>query len=469
MLLSGLMFSALWADDGVAYIYPDGSGLELVNDERVTMLAETVDVRVVEDIKVKVDAVFWVKNLTDKKVKIKVAFPFKGFWGDEGEYEYYSDEEIDKDETMPDLPFAGDSMHFVSLVDGKAVKTKMIRNKNAQDDYDFYYVWDLSFEPGQKRRLQTRYNTVWNWWSNNMAEFGYSFSYVLLSGATWAGPIKSALIRVQIPQKVRPFFDDTAIQSWTKVVPKHYRVKPDYSEIVWRFEDWEPDQDLNITSEGFNFMFRLPMILWDVVGGIADLGPDHRWTEQEVWEYSSQFGGLPEDNLQYLINTMFALSGHRFSQEKWQGLFENFDWYHPKKSLSVQELPDNYRKCVEIATRLRKQIKQARKRAEAGPYGKFIPSMAVLFWDRFGSSENLFISGEFVSYLPPSRQDQKLWLRLARNAFYAQAGRRFKDQQLQDFFTIMPWYIPKEKFEGLDEDQQQAVDVITEYEKKHGF
>lgn len=64
--------------------------------------------------------------------------------------------------------------------------------------------------------------------------------------------------------------------------------------------------------------------------------------------------------------------------------------------------------------------------------------------------------------------------RIARNEIYARYGRRFNDEQLQDYFNACSWYegkIDPEDFsdEVLNEVEKANLQIITEYEKEMGF
>lgn len=52
-------------------------------------------------------------------------------------------------------------------------------------------------------------------------------------------------------------------------------------------------------------------------------------------------------------------------------------------------------------------------------------------------------------------------LRLGRNEIYARYGRRFQDEELQQYFDSMPWYV------GLIEPDEFDESVLNKYEKKN--
>lgn len=64
--------------------------------------------------------------------------------------------------------------------------------------------------------------------------------------------------------------------------------------------------------------------------------------------------------------------------------------------------------------------------------------------------------------------------KIARNEIYARHGRLFKDQELQDYFNSLSWYvgyISPDEFEEsmLSEIERANVQTITAYEKKMGY
>lgn len=64
--------------------------------------------------------------------------------------------------------------------------------------------------------------------------------------------------------------------------------------------------------------------------------------------------------------------------------------------------------------------------------------------------------------------------RIARNEIYARHGRKFKDEELQNYFNNKSWYVGITEPDNFDEKQLSKIeldniDTITEYEKEMGY
>ncbi len=107
------------------------------------------------------------------------------------------------------------------------------------------YVWTVYFAAGESKVLRTEY---WHGPSGSV-ESHWDVLYVLVTGATWAGPIGKVVVRVRpagmIPITLRSSYDDKSRSPWR-------RVGDDY---VWTSQDVEPAEDLYLS-------FRDPK--WDL-------------------------------------------------------------------------------------------------------------------------------------------------------------------------------------------------------------
>ena len=103
----------------------------------------------------------------------------------------------------------------------------------------------------------------------------------------------------------------------------------------------------------------------------------------------------------------------------------------------------------------------------------------------YNSTTNLNSANGFVlpnsdkSYISKADLDKlsKWEVRVARNEIMARHGRRFNDQQLQDYFNGCDWYHGTmsaqdfdKSYEGiLNEYEKKNAKLITEYEKEKGY
>ncbi|MEO0212016.1 MAG: YARHG domain-containing protein [candidate division WOR-3 bacterium] len=447
----------LLANDTAVWEYPDGSGVIPMSEDGIQMVAETVIVRVKKDTRVEVEARFTFKNHSDKSLKVTMGFPFYENWGEMWEPGFN------------EIPNAKDSLKFVSIVDGKEVQVRIRSDLTESENIPiwnkrFFFVWDVDFAPGQTRRLITRYQTDWDKWYNVDAMFGYTFTYITTTGAAWAGRIEDAVISIEIPKKLpKPRWGEGSIVYW-RLTPPEASLNPESTRVVWHFTNWEPEEDISIAVLGQEYnIYHEALIVEEVCSLVVEGRP---LTEDEIRNLFIPYGFSKRGVIRVLINTLYAKAGHRFKEKEWDELFRQFDWYKPKKALKFKDLPESYQKTIEAAKRVEEEQIALEERVRGGPYGEFMNEFAVVFfypyyWD--------FSETKIEHMLPPEKEKQRAWLRLARNAFYARAGYKFEDKELAEFFSVMPWYNPNAEFEGLGMGEAEAVLSILRYEEKLGF
>ncbi len=448
--------SLLLANDTAVWEYPDGSGVIPIAEDNIQMVAETVKVKVKKDTRMEVEARFTFKNLSDKPVKVTMGFPFNENWGEI----FWEDEAVGG-------PNAKDSLGFVSLVDGKEVKVRLKPDvskseQNPSWNKRFFFVWDVEFAPGQTRKLTTRYQTDWDRWHNVDDQFSYTFTYITTSGAAWAGKITDAVISVEIPKKLaRPTWSEESVVYW-KFSPSEPATTSDWSRVAWHFTEWEPERDIVVTVSGQGYkQYRYMMI-----EEICSLGVEKPLADEDIRNLFVDYGLPKRYTIRILINTLYARAGHKFKDKDWEAVFKDFDWYKPRKSLELKDLPENYQKTIEAARRVEEELNALEERVKNGPYGRFMSEFAVMF---FYPPYWNFREEDISRYLPPDTAGQRAWLRLARNAFYARAGYQFQDNDLAEFFSVMPWYNTGLDFQGLGPDEAEAVLNIIKLEEKMGF
>jgi len=230
----------LLSDIAVIHDYPDGVSLGVAGNQGVSMVAETVTVRHKSSecqwFTAVVEASFILHCDSRGPVKLAVGFPFQGFgWGQER------------------TRFAPESL---------ATRMKLSVTDDGQEvDFDckgmpldttkWFACWGMGFTPGETRRVIVKYTVPWSYREHSFrypkpvgdkhGSYSYSgeFTYILSTGATWAGTIGDALIRVELPS-------DCAKE--ISVSPEGYETSKKGASmwITWHFSDWEPDSSSNI-------------------------------------------------------------------------------------------------------------------------------------------------------------------------------------------------------------------------------
>lgn len=132
--------------------------------------------------------------------------------------------------------------HFRTWVDGEETATTIM---GALPDAGLHrpegetvYTFPVAFASDQVRTVRHRY-----WAGGYASSPGQSdFSYILTTGALWAGHIDTAVVRVIFPQKEANQVD--------VVCPHEHDSWREGEQIVleWRWQDLEPDFDLTVRS-----------------------------------------------------------------------------------------------------------------------------------------------------------------------------------------------------------------------------
>ena len=105
-------------------------------------------------------------------------------------------------------------------------------------------------------------------------------------------------------------------------------------------------------------------------------------------------------------------------------------------------------------------------KAREGPYGGFYAEFAL----RWLYTPDWYLrERRWVGRFQGAPKQEKIWLKLARNAIYAHNGRSFEDAELATFFAAMPWYRPLAEPTAPYEDQQAYLEAIMAYEKDKGY
>jgi hypothetical protein len=125
---------------------------------------------------------------------------------------------------------------FRAWVDGREV-TVTFRPQAAGEDEERYAGWhtfNVSFAAGQMRVVRNTYHGRLSWMGHPLS--GHSFSYILHTGANWAGPIGQVDIIVR--------WGPREVAEITQVHPPNYVAGP--RELRWHWTDLEPSEDEDV-------------------------------------------------------------------------------------------------------------------------------------------------------------------------------------------------------------------------------
>lgn len=228
-------------------------------ETRVRMARERVDIRVGErpDKRyythlAEVTAVFEMVNDTPDTVSLEVGFPveaefvYPGEWAVaelvDGESKAPPDaDQIVARESLKQLHERGYYRLRVSVDHGEPFEPEVVRDRGVLErgrhkpDY-LWFHWDMDFPPGPK--LVTVSYDIPSVYTKGS---GYqNLSYVLHTGALWAGTIGSAVIAVHFPESAPP------VHPAPKTTPGFERT--DHA-VTWSYRDFEPGPHDDIKIE----------------------------------------------------------------------------------------------------------------------------------------------------------------------------------------------------------------------------
>ena len=271
-LLTGfiLIFIAA-ADTGSARIYPDGRTISLISNEDICMVSESVFITPTgnripeaENTEMEVECVFFLENLTDENKHVTACFPFEPLYGEYGiygifsfngrPYSPYNSDSLYSIGNFTDLIESGispdslvpENLRFQCYVNGQVVDVRFLFGTVIPEEnlicFPLFAVWDMYFDPHQTLKVENSYYTDWNRYEARSTTT-YSFRYVVKSGATWSGFIDHAVISITVPQELPESCSGDSLQVEWEVTGNPLI---DGRTFTWEFEDWEPDDDLEI-------------------------------------------------------------------------------------------------------------------------------------------------------------------------------------------------------------------------------
>jgi hypothetical protein len=180
--LLALCCIAAWADDGSYSEAGGGAASPMIPNSSVRMVRERIDIRLGRRGAV-VKCVFVFKNEASA-CSVQMGFPERQWSDGEGS-------------------LRGGLQHFVSLIDGEKAEVKhrfpshkRIRHDDQSDEYTSWYVKTVSFAAGQTRTVEDDYFSLYGISYSLGAIAEESFTYVLVTGATWRDRIGEIEINV---------------------------------------------------------------------------------------------------------------------------------------------------------------------------------------------------------------------------------------------------------------------------------
>lgn len=313
-----LLAPTTFADD--ASIGGYGATVELLNNEDIRMVSETIDltenrklnsVYDVYEYTTKVHVTYNFKNTSDRTVVARMGFP------ENIEYSY------------------GDEfkLHDFKVLDGAGNErpVEFVDSLTAVTPGRNWYIHEEEFAPGEEKVVQNKY-----WINNSAYKTGSWFDYTLETGATWKDTIGELGIVVHLE-------DGITLEDVRSVSPAGFMFDLDKNEILWHFTYFEPTEDDNI-----NVGFESDFVYFGCYGEFDGVELDE-WDHEYLLEWGSSF--LVEPGYAYAP----CLAFDKVSATSWvegvsgDGIGESITmWLNDEKTYSSVGVFNGFRESQEL-------------------------------------------------------------------------------------------------------------------------
>ena len=379
LLLLILISLGAFADDAHGTIEPSLGGFSIQNCDSIEMTDETVEIW-----ENRVKVTFHFKNLSSQKQTVTIGFPVK--WYEETGVSADENRLKDDEQTKSAIE---KYYNFRSRCNGKKLERKLIASANQYGSFDFWFTTELVFAPGQVLEVVDEYNAGYSYGSDSIGWSWKTWSYILSTGSSWANNIKKATIIFhskykyqwkkyyvsEIAGEKNYIWDiDSMSYHWGSFSHAPKSIKYDKTKketvITWILENIKPQKEWEaetITSaihspdnwkQEFAYdlvkdeLFKIPGYTngsrWWFDDEYRE-DSDRTWIYEELGEkekfyawvkelYESGFTEFQAKTkvagvyAQLLINSIYAMHGYQFKNEKWSDTFSRFLWYKPVTS-----------------------------------------------------------------------------------------------------------------------------------------
>jgi hypothetical protein len=318
---------------------------------------------------------------------------------------------------------------FTDSVDYEVAYEKGIANRDERLAFwPLIACWEMHFQPEQTVRLVNTYNTGWNF--RSYSDFTASLTYIVRSGALWAGRIGDAVISITVPEHYHFSMLSDSVCTWTD-----WNGSPqvDGNQVTWHFTDWKPVEDITIGVSGH---------FWVDERGFGDglYGNDYcpfhetelytHWTPEEIYPAALEVFSFIEPHLsaetiaRFLENAVYGMSD-MWSEEPHSYLSQVLSVYG--------DLPFDQEK-LEIVMGLQRHLSECRTIMESAGFDFLLP-MTVLRRDWADVNLEKYCS---------SPREQAAYLILLENIEDAVQGRPIIDPALESLFRLTGWFLSDE-------------------------
>ncbi|MCK5534606.1 DUF5050 domain-containing protein [bacterium] len=243
----------------------NGRSIELYNEENISMESEVVNILINPE-KIFVNAVFNLKNLSDKEIEVTIGFP--------------GQESKELEEIIP-------LKEFNTLINGQEIEVEERKEQNY-----YIYTWKVKFSPYEKKVITNSYRTQpffdfgieYEWVNKHGCVMKGvhtcpTYKYTMTTGKSWKDKIKEAKIIVT--------FDGVNLYKEIVKITKGYEI--DNDRLIWSFTDFEPETNIEVSWDPFLRQNKITRALNEEIFGFKE-----RFTGLiQITDYSEEGEFLP--------------------------------------------------------------------------------------------------------------------------------------------------------------------------------
>lgn len=366
----------LLADDGSVFIYPSSGNVVPLKNNSIIMSYEKV---VYKDEKITAHFIF--ENTTTDIQKVILGFPvyynidtskIDTIYQDLYCYLYANREEkitpeeikLKKQKILKEVE---NYFNFKSIINGKEIQRKIYETNEKEYGYNYVFTTEITFNPNEKIEIVDTYNQKMDI-VDSPGNYVKKLKYVITSGSSWKNGIDKGEFEFYFKKKKKEE-DENDLFSYIEYIPDDFEGFPglikrslkanipfsqidendNYIIAKYNFENFKPKKDIEIeiSSDGSDYdkLFE----------NVKNINSNKFYKEnreffdemQDIKNYKSLIYAIsklrvsPDEdynepynvktNLRFLINSIYAIHGHKFQTEFWKTFFQKFKWYNPAK------------------------------------------------------------------------------------------------------------------------------------------
>lgn len=384
-------------------------------------------------------------NTSQKSQEVTISFPIIG-----DSLLFSNFIELWMEEILAEGPEAiiKEMYRFESYIDGVKVERKLVKAAVdfIIDNCDYYFSIPVKFKPGERKIIKNIYQQRSSYEANSTFEQGTLYKYVLESGRFWKGNIESSKINFYFERYDSSYYFksyETAFLPLINDININIALSPHILSFgdEYRFDlakDYIKSGNKDPEIFSISSLGDAYLILFDAFPNPMDV-----YIEDNYIVFSWEFKNFEPD---FNISILFLENVD--SQGLWQSSYlSKLDCYG-FESLFFRENEELYNTLI--------------KSGILDDYGMFYKlNMRIAL-----ALMHYYPLNKINSYTPEELDYIYGTCRLIINSFYALKNKKFKSDFWKNLYSEFDWYQPLNNEVVFNENEQKALQVIRDYEKK---